>query len=597
MPQEHRLEDLRKSSAPALRHSDLIALARNYSPSQSYEHARSAKWPNRQAKAVRSLAILRRDFGTEAFEAFITTMERVRTEKPVTELAQEERIVRSRFLQSLDRITDPQRKLELLFKNEMFDEASAYIDTLVGRGTFFFYHNGAGGQICKPLLAPEKNEGEDALRDVTFVWHEKPALHPIKGDDPSVQELQIDLRGMLTALKWDADRTARFVRLATDLFDHEPERIREFWTMQAMIRVCRHLLPSDDPHARRMELFNLTNRFYDGRLFELRTQHLPVPMENSKDEMDELNPIVDRFIELGKTEEEVRLMFLDWMQKRAQDCRPQFMLAVAGAKCFKHNDPDREEVLRKKYLPTMWRNLVSYGDASQFQVEMFDKLGSLGLWQGRDNRWVNTSGSGMGRNVPIDNDRKFFQEELVKLLSNAQAGKVFQILVLFGESFGIYTDKVNGVRGNYDGDRKVNTARAIMGALAVDAFERAYAGGNYGVAAALSQQFNCYDENLLKTAAEEFVADEAEATGEKYATVEKKWMDGEVPDSYIHEGEGKEWQDALEAIEAKKLAKLEELKQQRKDQIAEVAQLALDTEQPIRLDWMCYYVATHWPKY
>lgn len=67
---EHSLEDLKTDSMPALRHAELVSLARRETPNGAYEYA-LARWPRRQAKAVRFLAILRRDYGNEAFEAFL----------------------------------------------------------------------------------------------------------------------------------------------------------------------------------------------------------------------------------------------------------------------------------------------------------------------------------------------------------------------------------------------------------------------------------------------------------------------------------------------------------------------------------------------
>jgi hypothetical protein len=67
---EQSLGELKQLSVPALRHAELVNLARIESPNKAYELA-SVRWPRRQAKATRSLAILRRDYGVEALEAFL----------------------------------------------------------------------------------------------------------------------------------------------------------------------------------------------------------------------------------------------------------------------------------------------------------------------------------------------------------------------------------------------------------------------------------------------------------------------------------------------------------------------------------------------
>ena len=67
---EQNLEELKKLAMPALQHAELVNLARAESPNKAYELA-SVRWPRRQAKATRSLAIVRRDYGTEVLEAFL----------------------------------------------------------------------------------------------------------------------------------------------------------------------------------------------------------------------------------------------------------------------------------------------------------------------------------------------------------------------------------------------------------------------------------------------------------------------------------------------------------------------------------------------
>jgi len=73
---EHSLDELKKLAYPALRHAELVILANENSPSKAQELA-SGRWPRRQARACRFLAIVRRDF-PEAYQAFITPFEQAR---------------------------------------------------------------------------------------------------------------------------------------------------------------------------------------------------------------------------------------------------------------------------------------------------------------------------------------------------------------------------------------------------------------------------------------------------------------------------------------------------------------------------------------
>ena len=90
MPEQTEGE-LQKLAMPALRHAELVALARTHSPSKVLELATAGNWPMRQAKAARALAILRRDFGDNALESFLTTMEHARRVSTRTGHAQEVR--------------------------------------------------------------------------------------------------------------------------------------------------------------------------------------------------------------------------------------------------------------------------------------------------------------------------------------------------------------------------------------------------------------------------------------------------------------------------------------------------------------------------
>ncbi|MCB0324723.1 MAG: hypothetical protein KDD69_14170, partial [Bdellovibrionales bacterium] len=68
---ENSLEELIKLSAAALYHPGLVSLARENSPSRTYDLSKRL-FNHRKAKSARYLAILRRDHGSEAFEAVVS---------------------------------------------------------------------------------------------------------------------------------------------------------------------------------------------------------------------------------------------------------------------------------------------------------------------------------------------------------------------------------------------------------------------------------------------------------------------------------------------------------------------------------------------
>ena len=78
MSQKRDPDELKKLAHPALRHAELVALAKANTPTKAFELA-IARWPRRQATACRHLAVLCRDF-PEAVTAFITSSGHARPE-------------------------------------------------------------------------------------------------------------------------------------------------------------------------------------------------------------------------------------------------------------------------------------------------------------------------------------------------------------------------------------------------------------------------------------------------------------------------------------------------------------------------------------
>ena len=90
MNRTKEVSELKKLAYPALQHVELVSLAKEHSPNKAQELA-GGRWPRRQARACRFLAILRRDF-PKAFEVFINPppSEHVRAEKSALSTLEEE---------------------------------------------------------------------------------------------------------------------------------------------------------------------------------------------------------------------------------------------------------------------------------------------------------------------------------------------------------------------------------------------------------------------------------------------------------------------------------------------------------------------------
>ena len=77
MSETKSLDELTKLAQPALRHAELVQLARTVTPNRAFSTANS-RWPSRQATAARFLAMVRRDYGSEPFEALVSRLEHAR---------------------------------------------------------------------------------------------------------------------------------------------------------------------------------------------------------------------------------------------------------------------------------------------------------------------------------------------------------------------------------------------------------------------------------------------------------------------------------------------------------------------------------------
>jgi hypothetical protein len=340
--------------------------------------------------------------------------------------------------------------------------------------------------------------------------------------------------------------------------------------------VRRAYLPDDDPQAIKTELWLLLAQFRGGRLFELRRDALPVPIEEHPDnEAHELDPIVDRFLELGWTMEQVQAEFLRFMRDHMENCRPQFMLAVAGGKCFNYAHAERKHLLRAQYRPKLWKELLA--SSGRFMVAMYERFAHFGF-------------SDFDRH---EEDKAFYRAEFIDMLARGQFHKAYQLLLVLGHSIGVIYAEMESTR--------FERARKYLYELVPEAFQKAYDAGRFGIAAALVQQFGddaCLSVDLIRRQiAEDFDA-QLEAADEQYADMAELWHSGEADDALFESGRGKEWRDLRAEIEGIRRISATAMLAERQEQIRNVARIALDLDQPIRFeDAFAYYVAPQWPRF
>lgn len=589
---EHKLEELRKLATPALRHAELVELARTKRPNEARTIAHNAGWPRRQVRAVKFLATLVRDYGSGALDALITSMEQVRAAQAVPEQAREKEKMTDRIRDRLQLISDPAKRLEIMVKNEMWGDATAYLHELVDtHPVYFWWHDDRERELFHVTT-----DEADPIGGVRVGVH--PSNTELARDRLNLTQdsiVALNLRGMITTLQWNDEQVLQYVRKVFGKMLQFPFHTHYFyWLVAGMERACRHFLPASDELAVQVERWTLLYHFRGGRLFELRSRALPSPVgPNDEGTEAELNPIVDRFLALGYTPEQVRDEFLKWIKDHASNCRPEFMLAAAGAKCFRHDDEDRYQALRS-YLPEMWEFILRDNDTGSW-LSLFAKLAGVGLFRASGTRYIpapertpHPVAAVKGPREPqptwepYEGDEEFFHAEIVKLLSKGEAAKVYQLLNLLGHRMGLLRE----------GKGNIKDASAFMASIAPAAFKLAHGEGRFGIAAALSQHFNCVDEEAIRDQVnEEFREEAAVILGDYVREDEPQYLNSDIsehPTDDDGEPDAEKEQQML-PVRARRDAKLAQVLDASRQQVSESVQIALDLDQPIKLEFMSYY--------
>lgn len=488
-----------------------------------------------------------------------------------------------RILTNLQRVTDPAAKLRLAVKHDLKAEAKSIFIGLVSDYRSFFWSDRDEDEILFDTLGNVKRPGMVSYDNPKQVEqkrkHQDRILLGFADPNDGVVKLITDFEGARSYFGLEAEETAGIVRhVLTSICSVEPGPNNwRFFRPTKSIR--RTYLSDDDPMAIQTELWLLQAQFRDGRLFELRENALPTPIKDHPDnEANELDPIVDRFIELGWTMDQVRAEFLSFIRGHMENCRPQFMLAAAGAKCFGYRDPERDALMREQYRPKLWTDLKT--SSGHFLISMFSKFARYGF-RNYDQR---------------QEDEAWYHAEFVDMLAHGKLIGAYQLLLTLGHEIGLIYAETESHR--------VESARKYIQKLLPEAFWKAYSSARFGVAAAFAQQFGadaCYHEDPIRDFVISSFDPKRDATDEQYRDIVEKWDDGEEDDEFFETGRGKEWHDAKAEIDRQQDETLARLIAEGKEQIRGVAQLALDLGQPIRFSEfshvLTYYVAPSWPKY
>ncbi len=580
---EHRLEELKELSKPALRHVELVEMARTLSPNQVGKQVGAAGWPSRQAKAARSLCVLKRDFGPGVFEAFITTMERARSEQSDTEQAQEDKRMKARLKKSLQRISDPRKKLEVMVSGGLFKDATAFIKKLLREmDVNLVSHESVTDGQGRPKLFSTSEENASPVGTVNVAFAPKECAQPGCEPESRAVVLVVSLEGLIQALQWSDEQVLSFVEaLIKKVLKVSHDSRYAYMITSTLQKLVRHFLDPASALANKAERWMLLALLFEGRLFELRKTALPVPVDrrnrggpkSNYEIRAELDPVVERMLELGMSKQEVKEVFLNWMREKGEHCRWQFMLAMAGAECFENPSYKVSDVLREVYLPSMWEKLVKYD-----HVRSFMAFKPLGLWK--------VARPHESTYYYVDTDQQFFREGFAKLLSRGKAAKVFQLLVLVGSDLGVYPCGLNSKRFSPYNCKNEN-ARAMMSWLATDAFELAFAAEDYGIAAGLADYFDCADDDRFIEQAVDLCREQATEIWRFPENVSAEYVRRTL---FEDKGDPKKEPESTRVTQfkAEVHAIAQELKQKREEKIREARTLSTDLRLSRNLNWMEY---------
>lgn len=391
---EKTLDELIELSKPALRHAEIIEIVRVENPSKADEKA-STRWPRRQAKAARFLAMLRRDYGHEAFEASL--LEHARPQG--SEHAQGVPIL------TFDSVF-PVGVRHLHFVLDIWD----------GRG------------VLENIQIAEYRKGWPHRKNVVTVQDEIKRLCLNKEQQQELVRRIID---------------SMYV-MVSDL-ELEPYLSGEMWS--AALAAIRELLPDDKELLRKTLLTTVV--YLGGRAEHAMTFALDLgasPPEGTRNNSQKaLQCGIDYMLEQGCSEATVSKAWAEMLDKRSKQGYHAVLVYEwwAGLKIGKTQvddysngiaQPAARHCVRKELSWFLENNGSDFGqhyghavEESQMRV-LKSMVGNCGSdWQWREGR-------------------EMFEEMLTACLARGQAGKAFYFFTRFGEEFRLHEEGEHNIR-------------------------------------------------------------------------------------------------------------------------------------------------------
>ena len=178
-----------------------------------------------------------------------------------------------RVKRSLERISDPRKKFEVMVNNGLVEEATSYLNELVGSMVAYFNWNSNDRnprELCCIDIDPDS-----PINSVKIGFNSADTdLSKNRLNIYQESTLNIDFCGAIQTLGWSDEQTFQFVRRLLEKMVDYPIYPHYFvWVVEGMQRVSRHFLTSDDELSLRVEKWILLYRFRDGRLFDFDRGH------------------------------------------------------------------------------------------------------------------------------------------------------------------------------------------------------------------------------------------------------------------------------------------------------------------------------------
>jgi len=417
------LEELTRLSTPALRHAELVNFARTESPNRAYELA-SARWPRRQAKATRFLAILRRDHNLRAFEAL--TMEHARPNGS----------------------EHAQGGSKMYTMDQMYPE---------GVRDVYFGHRGAAKGGAKTLSLVHITG--DGHKTVDFLEE----VERLNIDDTEVMTLVRRVaEGMLD--QWANPKTEQF----------------HYGTMWASaLRAARlYLSEVDSELIKKLLLATVVYQGgHDKYVGTFVRDILPDPKGEST-----MQDVVDHLLESGLTEDEVLGAWVEMLNIRR---RQKFKTAYItdwwqGVKIGEANLRTAVEPLARDLLFFEFHDILVNG-CFDWNHPLYDKGRGIPedfMAETVDFLLRSTSHDWRSKD---EEAREQVEGYLVQCIARGKVGTAFYMLVRYGEQFSMWSRYGDRRRGPDE------TAEAVFERLMRAAVSMAEATKNYGIASALAE--------------------------------------------------------------------------------------------------------------